>query len=201
MKITKLASQIKRTDRYSVFIDGKYSFSLSQRALLASQIYQGQELSKQQIDTFMALSSDDKFYNLALRYLAIRPRSVWEVHSYLERKRASPPLIKSILNKLTKFDLIDDQKFANAFVADRQLLRPTSRRKLQLELRKKHLSNYIIEQATSTQTADDQLALQATITSKRRQTKYQDDLKLMQYLARQGFNYQDIRAALHKDDI
>jgi SOS response regulatory protein OraA/RecX len=34
------------------------------------------------------------------------------------------------------------------------------------------------------------------IERKRRQTKYQDDTKLMQYLARQGFGYDDIKSAL-----
>ena len=34
------------------------------------------------------------------------------------------------------------------------------------------------------------------IERKRRQTRYQDDQKLIAYLVRQGFNYQDVRSAL-----
>jgi SOS response regulatory protein OraA/RecX len=42
-------------------------------------------------------------------------------------------------------------------------------------------------------------ALKSTIEKKRRQSKYSDDLKLMQYLARQGYNYDDIKTALQAD--
>lgn len=37
------------------------------------------------------------------------------------------------------------------------------------------------------------------ITRKRRQIKYQDNDKLMQYLARQGYGYGDIKTALQTD--
>ncbi len=34
------------------------------------------------------------------------------------------------------------------------------------------------------------------VEKKRRQSRYSDDLKLMQYLARQGYRYDDIKRAL-----
>lgn len=199
MKITSIKQQVKRTDRYSVFVDGKYEFSLSDTALLESKLTTGQELSKGQVREYKQLSADDKLYNLTLRYIALRPRSRWEIEFYLERKKTSPALAESILNKLSVVGLIDDKKFAEAFVSDRRLLRPTSRRKLVNELRKKHVAGDIIEEAVGTDQEEEQTALQAIIESKRRQSKYRDDLKLMQYLARQGFNYGDIKAALQSD--
>ncbi|PIZ61835.1 hypothetical protein COY17_03540, partial [Candidatus Saccharibacteria bacterium CG_4_10_14_0_2_um_filter_52_9] len=81
-----------------------------------------------------------------------------------------------------------------------QLLRPTSRRKMMLELRKKHVADDTIQVALGEEQADEQAALLDIIERKRRQSKYQDDLKLMQYLARQGFGYHDIKAALDKDN-
>jgi regulatory protein len=198
MKITSIKQQLKRTDRYSVFVDGKYAFSLSESALLESKLASGQELTKEQVSDYKKLSADDKIYNQALRYVAMRPRSRWEVQFYLERKKASPALIDKILNKLSVVGLLDDAKFAQAFVNDRRLLRPTSRRKLQMELRKKRVADEIIQIAVGGEAEDEQAALQAVIERKRRQTKYQDDLKLMQYLARQGFNYDDIKSALKR---
>jgi regulatory protein len=196
MKITSIKQQIKRADRYSIFVEGKYSFSLSEQALLESGLASGRELSAEQVKEFKQLSADDKIYNQALRYVAMRPRSVWEVGFYLERKKASPPLINIILNKLTNIGLLDDEKFAQAFVNDRRLLRPTSRRKITMELRKKHVPDEIIGKVLGKDAGKDRAALHAVIESKRRQAKYQDDIKLMQYLARQGFNYDDIKSAL-----
>lgn len=199
MKITSIRQQVKRGDRYSIFVEGKYSFSLSESALLESKLISGQELTKQQVKEFKQLSNDDKIYNQALRYVAMRPRSRWEIEFYLNvKKKASPALVKSILNKLSNIGLIDDLKLARAYVSDRRLLRPTSRRKLIMELRKKRIADEIIEEAVGSDRGDEYNALREVIERKRRQTKYQDDLKLMQYLARQGFNYDDIKNELRR---
>jgi len=199
MKITSIKQQAKRVGRYSIFVDEKYAFSLSESALLESKLASGQELTRQQVREYQKLSSEDKLYNRALRYIAMRPRSRWEMEFYLQRKDASPPLIEQILNKLSDIGLIDDEKFAQAFVNDRRLLRPTSRRKMMLELRKKRVSSEAIEAALGSDTAPETTALKEVIERKLRQSKYRDDeLKLMQYLARQGFRYDDIKTALAK---
>lgn len=189
-------------DRYSVYIGEVYSFSLSEAALVESKLHSGMELSKQEVDSYKKLSLDDKLYGRALRYVAMRQRTAWEVLFYLERKGADPSLSQIILNKLSIIGLIDDEKFARSYVNDRQLLRPTSRRKIIMELKKKRIDSEIIERvlsADSGEVSTDQAAVAEVITSKRRQIKYQDDTKLMQYLARQGFNYGDIKAALQQD--
>lgn len=196
MRITAIKQQLKRKDRYSIFVDEKYAFSLSETALLETKLAVGDELSTGKLKEFKKLSEDDKLYNLTLRYVALRPRSGWEIESYLQRRKASPYQAESILNKLSGIGVVDDTKFAEAFVNDRRLLKPSSRRKLVNELRKKHVANEVIETAIGTEPEDEQTALQAVVERKRRQAKYQDDEKLMQYLARQGFNYGDIKDVL-----
>ena len=204
MKITSIKQQLKMRDRYSVYIDEAYSFSLSEAALIESKLYSGMELSKQEVDSYKKLSLDDKLYGRALRYVAMRQRTAWEVLFYLERKGADPSLSQTILNKLSIVGLLDDEKFARSYVNDRQLLRPTSRRKIIMELKKKRVPEEIVQRVLTERSEQDegnteQTALSEVITRKRRQTKYQDDTKLMQYLARQGFGYSDIKAVLRQD--
>ncbi len=196
MKITSIKQQVKRASRYSIFVDDEYAFSLSESALLEHKLANGQELSKHQVKEFKKLSAEDKLYNQTLRYVALRLRSRWEIEFYLQRKAASPPLIEQILNMLSNIGMIDDKKLAQAFINDRQLFHPTSRRKIINELKKKHIEQSIIDEVVGTSEEPDRTALQALIERKRQQAKYQDDLMLMQYLARQGFNYSDIKAAL-----
>jgi regulatory protein len=200
MKITKITQQVKKHDRYSIFVDEKYSFSLSESALLESGLSSGQELTREQVDAYKKLSNDDKLYNRALNYVAIRPRSVWEMEFYLKRKDSPAPLIEQITNKLLRLGLLDDKKFTEAFVHDRRLLHSSSTRKLQLELRKKHIASEIIEQVLAEDETDEKDLLQQLVAKKRQQTKFrEDDLKLMQYLARQGFSYGDIKNALQQE--
>lgn len=199
MKITSIKQQLKQTNRYSVFVDEKYSFSLSETALLKSGIASGQELTARQVTEYKQLSTDDKLYNRALHYVALRSRSVWEVRTYLSRKDAPEALIDQIIERLLDLQLLDDAKYASSFVHDRHLLRPTSKRKLILELKKKRIADSYIQAALEQNEVTEAESLDQVIAKKRRQLKYQDDEKLMQYLARQGFSYGDIKTALTKE--
>lgn len=194
MKITAIQQQIKRPERYSIFVDGKYSFSFGESALLEQGLRIGQELSEQEVHELKKRSSDDKIYNAAIRYIAMRQRSEWEITSYLERKSAEPALQTQILNKLSDYGYVDDEKFAAAWVENRRLLRPISKRKLQQELKVKRVSNEVIEKVLQGDETDELAVLKALIIKK--QPRYPDRLKLMQYLARQGFQYDDIKTAI-----
>lgn len=196
MTVTAIKQQEKLKGRYSVFIDGKYAFSLSSTALLDSRLTVNQEMTGQEVKTYKQLSLDDKVYANALRYAAMRLRSRWELQSYLQRKQASPGLAEQILSKLAKLQFIDDEAFARSWIENRHLLRPTSKRKLQQELQAKRVPNDIIHIVLQDDEVSDSQSLQAMVERKRRQTKYQDNEKLMQYLARQGYGYSDIKSAL-----
>lgn len=199
MKITAIKQQVKQQGRYSIFVEGKYTFSLSDTALLDSKLVNGQELTEQEVKDYKKLSLDDKLYNRALQYVVIRPRSTWEVEYYLKRKETDPLLSQQIVNKLSNLGLLDDVSFAQSWVASRRLLKPVSRRRLVQELRQKHVPNDIAEQVLADDETDERTTLRELVNRKRRQSKYQDNLKLMQFLARQGFNYDDIKSVLSEE--
>jgi len=199
MKITAIKQQVKQQGRYSIFVEGKYSFSLSDTALLDSKLVNGQDLTEKEIREYKKLALDDKLYNRALQYVVMRPRSVWEVEFYLKRKEADPLLSQQIVNKLSNIGLLDDESFARSWIASRRLLKPTSRRRLVLELRQKHVPAEVSERVLAEEEVDELSVLKELIERKRKQTKYRDDQKLMQYLARQGFGYGDIKQALSND--
>lgn len=197
MKITAIKRQVRDRGRYSIFVEGKYSFSLGEGALLESRITLGQELTDKDISKLRQLADTDKLYNNVLGYLALRPRSTWEVESYLRRKKAPPSLSESILNKLSNNKLLDDVSFAESFVRSRRATRPTSARKLQFELQQKHVSKSVIQRVLAEEEDGvESNALAQLVAKKRQQSRYQDDVKLMQYLVRQGFSYDDVKRAV-----
>jgi regulatory protein len=197
MKITAIKQQLKRADRYSVFVDDAYAFSLSESGLLESQLASGQELDEAQLALLKKSAGLDKAYGNALRFVAMRPRSEWEVASYLARKQIDAPAGAQIVARLKAAGLLDDAAFARMWVENRRLLRQTSARRLKLELAQKHVPEEIVVQVLQAEPGDERALLAAVITKKRRQSRYQNDpLKLMQYLARQGFGYDDIKRAL-----
>lgn len=196
MNITAVKQQERLKGRYSVYIDGKYAFSLSADTLLSTKLTVGQELDAAALKAYKRLSQDDKAYSLALAYVARRMRSEGELRDYFRRKGYDAPLSEQLLQKLTELGLVDDAKFSDAWVRNRRLLRGTSTRRLRQELRAKHVADDTIRQSLATDEVDDQAVLRELVAKKRRQTRYRDDQKLMQYLARQGFGYDDIRQAL-----
>jgi regulatory protein len=201
MKITNIKQQEKRKDRYSIFVDGKYAFSLSESALLDQKLAGGQELDAARLKAFKKLSADDKAYGNALRYVALRPRSEGELRDYFRRKNIEEPVAEHITKKLRQIGLLDDQAFARAWVASRRALKSISTRKLRLELKQKRVAEETIAQVMEEDQTDENEVLRALIAKKRTLSKYKnDELKLMQYLTRQGFGYDAIKTSLRAEE-
>ncbi|CAN5648381.1 recombination regulator RecX [soil metagenome] len=196
MKITSVKQQVKRSDRYSVYVDGAYSFSLSEAELLKQGLRSGQELSDSELTDLKKDARLDKARLGAFDQLSRRPRSEWELREYLKRKEYDPEVIDKVLAYLLERQYIDDAEFARRWVENRRLLKPVSKRRLIQELKQKRVDETHINTALQEDAADERKVLQELIEKKRRQTKYQDDQKLMQFLARQGFSYDDIKSAV-----
>lgn len=196
MKITKIEAQLKTKGRYSVFVDDKFSFGISELGLIESGMSVGQELSKSELDNLKDQAKIDKVYSQVLSLIARRPRSQWEVEDYLIKKGLKKEPSSQILSKLSKKNFINDVDFAKRWVNNRRLLKNISRRKLRAELLQKRLRPEIVDQALSEDETDETQTIKAEIIKKRRVSRYRDEPKLLAYLARQGYNYSDIKNAL-----
>lgn len=196
MKITAIRQQLKRADRYSIYVDEKYSFSLSVNELLAQKLMVGQEFDKAEFDAVQQTAENDKAYMRALDLLARRLRSIWEMEQYLKRKGYNNNTISIILNKLRNLGLLNDEKFAKSWVSDRRLFKNTSKVRLKQELQQKHIKDQIISAVLDQDETSEVDVLRAVIIKKHAQTRYQDSQKLITYLIRQGFNYHDIKQVL-----
>jgi regulatory protein len=194
MKLTDIKSQLRSKHRFSIYVDSKYAFSLSQTEILKRGLKIGMELNKEELKQLKLISSEDKLYIQTLKLVAARPKSEWEVTSYLERKGASPSLASEILNKLSELRLVDDFKFAEIYVRSIRLHSPASRRKILSKLKQKRVKQEAIETALEQDDGNDKTALNELIQSKK--NKYPDQTKFMAYLSRQGFSYPDIKEAL-----
>lgn len=211
MQITAITAQQKDKNRVNVMVDGKYRFSLDvfQYADLGLKV--GQEYSDEELTTLEQESTFGKVYVRALEYCLMRPHSAREVRDYLYRKTRdtrtktgdikkgiSPEVTMRVFERLTEKGYIDDEKFTRYWVENRSVTKGASRRKLQAELRAKGVESTIIERFLSETDRSDGDELQKIIAKK--QARYPDRRKFMQYLARQGFSYDDISSALDGRD-
>jgi regulatory protein len=199
MKITAIKQQVKRQGRYSIFVDDKYAFSLSENALLDQKITIGLEIGQAELTAFKDASKFDKAYNLVLAYVARRPRSEWELRDYFRRKDIDEDAGDQIMTRLKDYGYVNDLSFARSWVENRRLLKPVSKRRLILELRQKHVGDEIARQVLEEDETSDRDTLSQLVERKRKQTRYQDDQKLMQYLVRQGYSYDDVKSVMRSD--
>ena len=211
MKITAISAQARNPDRVNISVDGKFRFSLDIFQLTELEVKIGKEYSEEELATLESESSYGKLYTKALEYTMLRPHSSREMRDYLWRKtretkyRARTGEIKSrtgvaqaiadrVYDRLAEKGYIDDEKFARWWVENRNQRKGTSMRKLRAELQTKGVASVLVDTVLSETVRSDGDELTKIIAKKR--TKYSDDQKLMAYLARQGFGYDDIQAAL-----
>lgn len=213
MKITSVSAQVRNPDRVNVSVDGKFRFSLDIFQLTELGVKVGKEFSEEELTALEGESSYGKLYTKALEYSMLRPHSSREMRDYLWRKtretkyksrsgelKTRPGVAQEIAtrvyDRLVEKGYIDDEKFARWWVENRNLRKGTSRRKLQAELQAKGVASALIAAMLEDSHRNDEDELAKIIAKKR--AKYPDEQKLIAYLARQGFRYDDIKSALQE---
>ncbi|GAC1387697.1 MAG: recombination regulator RecX [Candidatus Saccharimonadales bacterium] len=199
MIITAIRSQVKRPDRYSVYVDNEFCCTFSGSELLHLGIHTGQSITELELDDLKNGSQRDKAYHQGLDLILRRVRSEWELREYLKRKAYAPSIIEAVTQKLVDNSYLNDEDFARRWIENRRLLKSTSKRRLRQELLQKHVASEIIDQALTHDATDERQVLAQLISKKR--NLYPDKLKLMQYLIRQGYHYDDIKNVLNDQTV
>lgn len=209
MKITSITTQKRDNNRVNISVDGKYRFSLDAYQLIDLGIKVGRDYDESELVALEQESQFGKVYGRALEYCLMRPHSAREVQDYLYKKTrpkrgkagelkpgVAPEITKRVFGRLVEKGYIDDIKFAKYWVENRSLKKGVSFRKLNSELRSKGVEGAIINQVLSETERKDGEEIMKVITKKR--SHYSDDQKLIAYLARLGFDYDEIKQAIEK---
>ena len=196
MIITAIKAQIKNPNRVSVFVDAKYSFSLSLDELLETKLKNRQEVSTQELKKLQQLSSDGTLRMRTFEWLMIRPRSTRELADYLRRKQAGDELSQRIMRDAQQRNYQNDTTFAVWWVEQRRSGKQRSARYIMQELASKGISRDIASEVLSQNETEDIDTLRILVVKKRRAARYTDDKKLTEYLVRQGYSFSLIKEVL-----
>lgn len=208
MRITALKQQIKNPDRVSVFVDAKYSFSLTLSQIISEKLKVGLELNDQQINDLKSKSTDEKLRLKALNWTLLRPRSTRELKDYLKRatyqknrtgdsNEQTKLTVDDIVEDFMNRGWVNDEIFARWWI-ERRSRADRSRSHIKSELMGKGVSREIITEVLSEK--DDSLALYVLVTKLKSKPKYADRQKLMRYLVGKGFSYSSVTDALDAGD-
>jgi Uncharacterized protein conserved in bacteria len=219
-RITDIKQAVRDQDRVNIYVDDKFFCSLDISQVVDLKIKVGKELSDAERAELKRASEFGKFYQRALEYALMRPRSEKEIRDYLNRKTLSrrvrvknrktgeyqtrekqgydKSLVPLVLERLNARGYIDDQRFAELWVENRNVAKGTSTKKLRNELMQKGISHQIIDSVLDESARNDEDELRKIIA--RKANRYPDQQKFIQYLVRQGFNYSDVIDALSSSD-
>ena len=188
-KITALAVQKKNPNRVNIHLDGEFAFGLAR--IVAAWLRVGQELSDEKIEQLQVEDARERAYQQAMLFLSYRARSESEIRQNLRKHEIPEPVIEQTLERLRQDGLANDDQFARAWVENRSVFRPRSRRLMAMELRQKGLNDEAVTSATA-DVDDAALAYEAALkrVSRLKGLEWNEfRKKLSDFLARRGFSY------------
>ncbi|MCL4835666.1 MAG: RecX family transcriptional regulator [Caldilineaceae bacterium] len=204
-EISSLRRQKRNPDRVSIYLDGVYAFALP--ALEAVQLQRGQHLNDEEIEALKTLDLRAKAYDQSVRFLAVRPRSVWEVRQKLRRYRSrqgeSVPAghIEWVTDRLLEQGYLNDEEFARYWIEQRNRFKPLAPAALRYELRNKGIEDRLIEAVLEEAVEPADGALQAARSQLHRWRTLDKEAfrkKLAPFLQRRGFSWPIVRDVLEQ---
>lgn len=146
--ITKITQQKKKKDRYSIYLDDAYAFSVEEDVLVRNQLTKGTILTTDDVESITEKDAYHRAYLQAIHYLSYRMRSIEEMKTYLDKKETDPEWIEQIIVKLINEKLLDDKQFAESYVRDRMHQTSKGPQLIERELMEKGVQKEIAKAAT-----------------------------------------------------
>ena len=145
----------------------------------------------------------EKYYISAVHFLSFRNRSEKEVRDNLKTKKTPSDILEKVVETLKKQNFINDKKFVEWWIDQRNTFKPRSNRLLEMELKQKGVSQDIIESGIMNQEPgiESDLALAKKLVEKKigrykgfaKRELYE---KLGPFLARKGFGWETIKKSI-----
>lgn len=151
---------------------------------------------------------------IAVRFLAARPRTRWEVERRLARARAEPSIVAATVERLAEMGYLDDLTFARWWGEQRDRHAPRGRRTLEAELRSAGVPAAVIEAYRQEHEAPERAVEDADLPGTERERAREAltrhlrgrglpaDVKAQRrvamFLVRRGFDPETVRAVLRE---
>ena len=197
--ITALEQQKNNRNRINVFLNNEFAFGLS--AFVGRSLSVGQTLEDLEIDELQNKESREKAFQISLHYIAYKSRTREEVEEKLLNSGFDSELILSIIEEISEKGYIDDLDYAKQWVEIRSSSKPRSKRQMSFELKKKGISEEIINKALGRAPTENELALSLGRKYIRRYQHLDEkdiEKKLFEVLARRAFSYDVIQETLRE---
>ena len=162
---------------------------------LERRVREGEAMDPAASRLFMQQRGYPHALEAAMKYLALRERSIAEVRARLKRSCYDEMTIEKVLDVLSAHELISDSRFAESWALSRSKKYGKSR--IAQELRIKGVSSDQAQAALSQLSEEDEIARAAEQAGKLSR-RMADPQKIIQALIRRGYSWSIAKKALQK---
>ena len=192
-----------KSGKYKIEFDQHKKITTYDEVILKNNLLFKKEIDAEIQNQIYRDTADYAGYYKALKYIAIKMRSVKEIYNYLESKGIVKDEQDKIVEKLKKNGFLNDQSFVVSFVADKihltnmgpyQIKRELENHNIEEDMILKELCKYdnsIFEKKL-------QKLIQKKVSLDHKHSKYQLQQKLFIEFSNLGYEKEQIRQALEK---
>lgn len=204
MLITSVEKQKNNQKRYSIFIDNEFAFGLDEIDVLYYKLKENEEISEEKLKRIKESIVLSKAKDTAMRFIGYKARTKKEVTEKLKEKEFSNEITDEVIALLEKYNYINDEAFARAYIKERFNSKGYGALRISYELKHKGIADDIINEALSDMSLNEEERAVLLIKKKLayKSIDIQNDLKEKQrlygYLARRGFSYDTISLAFKR---
>lgn len=204
--VTALRENPRKPGRYAVHVDGKSVAIVSAAYLHDSKLTVGTVIDEAAGDRLLLAARKLEAFDRAAAALGRRARSAHELERWLLQRGFDRADVTDAVQRLTEIGAIDDSQFARAFARSRALGKGMSRRRLTQELARRGvdrpMADAAIAEVLEEESVDERALLEAAARKKLAVLGGQDAdtvrRRLYGYLARRGYDANDIAAVMRK---
>lgn len=201
MRITSAEKSKKYKDRLSIYIDGKFSFTISEEDYITLNLYDNPELTEETLDYIKNTLNIREAKAIAVRYLSMKLRTEEEVKIKLHNSGFDSDCIEHVTEELKAIGYINNKLYAQKYVFDRSKLKPLSKKMMRQELLSRGIASEIADEVLEDWKVEDIDVARNLL--KRRFGKYDlTDEKILRkaytFLIHRGFSNSIIKKAIQE---
>lgn len=204
--ITKITQQKKDSERYNIFLDEKYAYSVHETVLVKFGLTKGMTLEEWSIDEMIYEDEISKAFNRALHFLSFRMRSEFEVKTKLLEAGYGEAVVLEAIVKLRKLGFLDDESFSEALLQTQKRTSSRGPKAIQQELQRKGIGKELQEKVLDTYSEEEQIEVATKLAEKaaasnRSTPPRQLQQRIQNGLLRKGYSFDIIKQALADIDF
>lgn len=202
-KITKIEYQKKNKERFNIYLDDEYGFSVDISILIDYSLKKGMVLDDALIGDILRAEEKISVYNYGISVLSRCAKSECELRLKMQSKGFEPDLIEKAIKTLKEQKYLDDERYCEMYIRDKTNLSNHGVRKIKEALYYKGIAKEIINEKIKMITPESEeerafiLAEKKLLNIKENDTR-KKMAKLSNYLIGKGFEYETVNKTVRK---